>query len=261
MMTIWAYTLLSVLIVSLLSFVGALGLTLNPNILRKILLYFVSFAAGALFGDAFIHLLPEVVEETGFTITISFSILFGIVFMFIVEKMIHWHHCHHTANAKKHHDCEHDIGKHHAHPFAVMNLLGDAIHNFIDGLIIGASYLVSVPVGIATTLAVILHEIPQEMGDFGVLLHGGFTRKKALLFNFITALTAVAGGIVALIIQNYVQNLTQFLIPFAVGGFVYIAGADLIPELHKDTSTKKSILQVLMFILGIVVMILLLGLD
>ncbi len=262
MINSWTYTLISVLIVSLISFVGALGLILTKDILRKVLIYFVSFAAGTLFGDAFIHLLPEVVEETGFTFTISFSILFGIVFMFIVEKMIHWHHCHHGTVKK--HDCEHDVLKQHKlhpQPFALMNLLGDAVHNFIDGLIIGASYLISIPAGIATTIAVILHEIPQELGDFGVLLHGGFTKRKALWFNFITALTAVLGAVVALLLEKYVEHITLFLVPFAVGGFIYIAGADLIPELHKDTSTKKSILQIIMFVLGILVMVLLLGLE
>lgn len=259
MITIWTYTLISVLIVSLISFIGALGLILTKDFLRKVLIYFVSFAAGALFGDAFIHLLPEVVEEVGFTFLVSASILFGIVFMFIVEKMIHWHHCHHGTVKK--HDCVNNAGKHPSHSFALMNLLGDAVHNFIDGLIIGASYFVSIPAGIATTLAVILHEIPQELGDFGVLLHGGFTKGKALWFNFITALTAVLGAVVALLLEKYVENITLFLVPFAVGGFIYIAGADLIPELHKDTSTKKSILQVVTFVLGIVMMILLLGLE
>ena len=135
-----------------------------------------------------------------------------------------------------------------------MNLFGDGIHNLIDGLIIGASYLVSIPVGITTTLAVILHEIPQEIGDFGVLLHGGFSKKKALLLNFATALTAVLGAILALVIGSHSVHLTTFLIPFAAGSFLYIAAADLIPELHKETNTKKSFLQLIMLILGIAVM-------
>jgi len=210
----------------------------------------VSFSAGALFGDAFIHLLPEIVKEYGFTITISLSTLSGIVIFFIVEKVIHWKHCH------QHH--HHHFGRKKIHPFALMNLLGDAIHNFIDGLIIGASYLVSIPAGIATTIAVALHEIPQEIGDFGVLLHGGFSRRKALLFNFFTALTALGGLLVVFMIHTEIKNITLYLIPFAAGGFIYIAGSDLIPEIHKEVKIKTSLLSLAYFILGIAVMLILL---
>lgn len=204
----------------------------------------VSFSTGGLFGGAFIHLLPEITEQAGgFTIQISFYVLAGILFSFVVEKFIHWRHCHHPDHIHK------DV-----HSFAYMNLFGDAVHNFIDGLIIGASYLVNIPVGIATTVAVILHEIPQEIGDFGVLLHGGFTKKKAIIFNFLTALTAVVGTIIALIIGQYSEHLTIFLVPFAAGSFIYIAGADLIPELHKETDTKKSLGQLFALLLGILVL-------
>ncbi len=249
MLDVWVYTLVSVLIVSLISFVGVLTLSIKADKLKKILLYMVSFSTGALFGDAFIHLLPEVVEETGFGLNISFYLMFGIGFSFIVEKFIHWRHCHIPTS------------KEHIHPFAMMNLFGDAVHNFIDGLIIGASYLVNVPVGIATTLAVILHEIPQEIGDFGVLLHGGFSKLKALFFNFITALAAVIGAIVALVMSSYVENITIFLIPFAAGNFIYIAGSDLIPELHKEVKVKKSLLQFIAIVLGVLIMAALLLLE
>ena len=203
----------------------------------------VSFSTGALFGGAFIHLLPEVVSETGFTLSVSLYALSGILFSFIIEKFVHWRHCHHPEHIHEH-----------VHSFALMNLYGDSVHNLIDGLIIGASYLVSIPAGIATTIAVILHEIPQEIGDFGVLLHGGFSRKKALLLNFATALTAVVGAIIALAIGAYTEHLTNFLVPFAAGSFIYIAGSDLIPELHKETSVKRSLGQLLALILGILIM-------
>ena len=147
------------------------------------------------------------------------------------------------------------------HSFAYLNLIGDGVHNFIDGLIIAGSYLVSLPVGIATTLAVIFHEIPQEIGDFGVLLHGGFTKRKALLFNFLVALTSVVGAITALALTGYSANLIKFLIPFAAGNFIYIAGSDLIPELHKEVNAKKSVLQLVSLIIGIAFMVLLLGLE
>ena len=149
----------------------------------------------------------------------------------------------------------------HVHSFAVMNLIGDAVHNFIDGLIIVAGYLVSIPVGIATSLAVIFHEIPQEIGDFGVLIHGGYSKGKALFFNFIVSLTAVLGAIIALIMNNYFENITMFLLPFAAGGFIYIAGADLIPELHREVKIKKSLLQLVSIVLGIAVMYSLLFLE
>ena len=246
MPNVWIYSLVSVLIVSSISFLGLLTLSIKIDKLKKILLYMVSFSAGALFGDAFIHLLPEIIEEVGFGLNISIYVMFGIGFSFIIEKFIHWRHCHIPDS------------KEHVHPFAMMNLFGDGVHNFIDGIIIAASYLVSVPVGIATTLAVILHEIPSEIGDFGVLLHGGFSKGKALFYNFITALTAVLGAIVSLLISSYVENITIFLIPFAAGSFIYIAGSDLIPELHKEVEVKKSLLQFIAIVLGVLVMFLLL---
>ena len=246
MPNVWIYTLVSVLIVSSISFLGLLTISINTEKLKKILLYLVSFSAGALFGDVFIHLLPEIVEEVGFGLRISVYVMMGIGFFFIIEKFIHWRHCH-IPNSKEH-----------IHPFAMMNLFGDGVHNFIDGIIIGASYLASIPVGIATTIAVILHEIPSEIGDFGVLMHGGFSKSKALFYNFITALTAVVGAVVSLVISSYVENFTTFLIPFAAGGFIYIAGSDLIPELHKEVEVKKSLLQFIAIVLGVLVMILLL---
>ena len=239
---IWLYSLISVFVVSLISLIGVLTLSINVKKLRKFLIYMVSFSAGALLGDAFIHLLPEAVEEFGFGLNTSFYVLAGILVFFVSEKIVKWRHCH-----MHYHDD-------HVHSFAVMNLIGDGFHNFIDGLIIAASYLVSIPVGIASTLAVAFHEIPQEIGDFGVLLHGGYSKKKALFFNFLTALTAVLGAITALLIGNYFENITLFLIPFAAGGFVYIAGADLIPELHREVKVRKSFLQLLSILLGIFVM-------
>lgn len=235
---VWLYTILSVLIVSALSFIGVLTLSISSKKLNKILIYFVSFSAGALFGDAFIHLIPEAIQEATAT-KISIYVLFGIILSFTLEKIIRWRHCH---------------GDPKCHPFAYMNLVGDGLHNFIDGVIIAASYLVSVPIGLATTLAVIFHELPQEIGDFGVLLHGGFTKSKALFLNFLSALTAIIGAILALLLSSSIPNLTTFLIPFAAGMFIYIAGSDLIPELHKKVKITSSITQLILFILGILIM-------
>lgn len=247
--------LLSVFIVSLISFIGVVALSIKKQMLNKILLYLVSFSAGALLGDSFIHLLPEMAEEYGLTLQMSLFVLSGIVISFIIEKFIHWHH--HTAIDMNKHD-HHDE---HVHPVGFMNLFGDFVHNFIDGMIIAGSYLVSLPVGIATTIAVILHEIPQEIGDFGVLLHAGFTRKKALMFNFFSALGAVVGALIVILLGSLHENLLMFLIPFAIGNFVYIACSDLIPELHKETNVKKSLIQLASLALGIVAMILLIFLE
>ncbi|MBI5152184.1 ZIP family metal transporter [Candidatus Peregrinibacteria bacterium] len=244
MTTTFLYSLVSVLIVSAISLVGAITIFMKEKT-HTMLMYFVSFAAGGLLGDTFIHLLPEAAEN-GFTINISIFVISGILFSFIIEKFIHWRHCHIPTS------------EHHPHPVAFMNLVGDAVHNFIDGVIIGASYMVSFPLGLTTTLAVILHEIPQEIGDFGILLYGGFSKKKALFFNFLTALTAVLGAVAVFIVGAKVQNLTGFLVPFTAGTFIYIAGSDLIPELHKEVGVKKSSLQFLFFVMGIGIMGLLL---
>ena len=158
------FSFASVVLVSLISLVGVLTVFIRPERLKKILLLLVSFSVGALFGDAFIHLLPESFTKLGVNLSTSLYIIAGIIAFFVLEKFIHWRHCHIPTS------------KEHPHPVVFMNLIGDGVHNFLDGVIIGASYLVSIPIGITTTLAVILHEIPQEIGDFGILLHGGLTR-------------------------------------------------------------------------------------
>lgn len=242
MSQVWLYSLLSVLAVSLISLIGILTISINVKKLKKRIIYLVSFAAGALLGGAFLHLLPEIVNERGFGLNISLLILGGIVLFFILEKVIHWQHCHIPVDEE------------HIHSFAVMNLIGDGFHNLLDGLIIGASYLISIPLGIATTTAVILHEIPQEIGDFGVLVHGGYSKGKALFMNFVFALSSFIGVVLALVLGNSIQGIQFFLVPLAIGGFIYIAGSDLIPELHKEFTVKSALLQLVTFILGILVM-------
>jgi zinc and cadmium transporter len=239
---IWLYSLASVFIVSFVSFAGIFTLMIKEGMLKKILLFLVSFSAGALIGDSFIHLLPQVVETSGFTLEIAFSLMAGILLFFVLEKFIQWRHCHIPTSAK------------HPHPLAMMNLVGDGFHNFIDGMIIAGSYLVNVNVGIATTLAVVLHEIPQEISDLGVLLHSGLSKNKALLYNFMSALVSVIGAIFALLIGGISTRFLSLLAPFTIGGFIYIASADLIPELQKETDPKKSALQFLGLLLGIAVM-------
>jgi zinc and cadmium transporter len=245
---VWIYTLISVLIVSLLSFVGVFTLSVDQKKLYKYLIYLVSLAAGTLLGEAFFHLIPEAYENEN-KVFISFSLLLGILIFFVMEKVIHWRHCHEKA-------CEE-----HPHPFSYIILVGDGIHNFIDGLIIGASYLVSIPVGIATTVAVIFHEIPQEVGDFGSLVYGGLKPKKALFFNFASGLLALLGALIILWIGINVESAVEFLVPLAAGGFIYIAGTDLIPELHKHKELKQAIFQTIAFICGIALMFAMLWLE
>ncbi|MBI2628734.1 ZIP family metal transporter [Candidatus Pacearchaeota archaeon] len=250
MLSIWLYSLISVFIVSLISLIGVATLSIKTEKLEKFLIYMISFSAGALLGDAFIHLLPESFEKSGFVLSISLFTLSGIGFSLATEKIIQWRHCHHPTTRS------------HPHPLTTMNLIGDSVHNFIDGIIIAASYFISIPVGMATTLAVIFHEIPQEISEFGVLLYGGYTKSKAILANFLIALTAVLGAALTLIIGTQSQSILTFLIPFAAGNFIYIACSDLIPELHKESENiSKSIIQIFLFILGIAVMALLLMLE
>jgi len=232
METLWLI-ILSTSLVSLIAFIGILTLAFKEKLLEKILLGLVSLSAGALIGGAFLHLIPEAVELSE---NIFIYVLVGFVLFFLIEKILHWRHCH-----KGH--CE-------VHTFAYMNLVGDAVHNFIDGLIIAAGYLVDLRLGIITTIAVALHEIPQEMGDFGVLIYGGFKKVNALFLNFLTALTAILGGIIGYFFLGTEASLT-FLLPFAAGGFIYIAASDLIPELRKE---KKVVANFLIFVLGIVMM-------
>jgi zinc and cadmium transporter len=243
-MITWLLGLTSVIIISAISLTGVLVLWLKAHQLNKILLYLVSFSVGGLFGDAFIHLIPEAIEESGFGTSVSVLILFGILSSFIVEKFLQWRHCHIPTSTE------------HPHSFAYMNLFGDAVHNLIDGLIVGGSYLASIPVGVSTTLAVIFHEIPQELGDFGVLIHGGFNKTKALRFNFLTALTAVLGAVIALFLGAIMEGFIPLLIPFAAGNFIYIAGSDLIPELRKDEpNPKKAAFQVVSITIGVAIML------
>lgn len=245
-MEVWIYSLVSVSIVSAISLIGIFTLLFKRNFMQNILLFLVSFAVGGLFGDAFIHLLPESFEKLGINLTTSSLVLAGILIFFVLEKFIRWRHCHVPTSEQ------------HPHPVVFMNLVGDGVHNLIDGMLIGAAYLVSIPIGIATTIAVILHEIPQEMGNFGVLIHGGLTIRKALLFNFLTALTAIAGTILSLTVGPHLHGYALYMMPITAGGFLYIAGSDLIPELHQESSTVHSIIQFLSILLGIGVMALLL---
>lgn len=206
---------ISVLVITLLSLVGALGLLgLSESRLRRTVPLLVALAAGALLSDSALHLLPESFahsEDAGFWI------LVGLLGFFLIESLIHWHH---HGGGHVHED--------HNGALVAMNLLGDGVHNFIDGGIIAATWMVAPEAGLATTIAIALHEIPQEFGDFGVLLHAGLSPKKALALNLLSGCAALLGAAMAIWV-----NQPFILVPIAAGGFLYIACADLVPELHK----------------------------
>ncbi len=233
----YLYIFGSVLVVSFISLVGVIALGLNEKRLRLILAYLVSFSAGALLGDVFIHLLPEM-SEVGFGVAEGFYFLIGIVVFFILERFILWHHSHGT----------HDES---IHSSVYLTTIGDSLHNFIDGMVIAASFMVDVNLGIATTLAVIFHEIPQEIGQFAILLHGGWSKTKAIWYNFLSALTSVAGAAVVVLFARNIEEAPSFLLAFAGASFIYIALSDIVPELHREKSNKKSVIQFICLLLGI----------
>lgn len=236
------YSLISVLVVSFISLIGVLALALKKQTLEKIILVLVSFSTGALLGDAFLHLLPEAGEYYDADLRMAFLVFAGILLFFSLEKFLRWRHCHNI-------DC-HDHPKH----LGAMNLVGDAVHNFIDGALIAASYMVSIPLGISTTIAVTAHEIPQELGDFGVLLHSGFKKREAIIYNFASACFSIMGAILVLFVGAISENVINLIIPFTAGGFIYIALSGLVPELHKEQNYQRSLIQLVSIIFGILVM-------
>ena len=249
MITIYIYAFVSVIIVSLISLIGDFSLSIKEEFIKKYIGLFISLAVGALLGDALIHLIPETFKNSSNSVFVSLLIISGILVFFTLEKFLHWHH--HGE----------DKDEPNIHPVGKLLLFTDGFHNLIDGIIIGVSFLVSIPVGIATTLAVVLHEIPQEIGDFAVLIHSGYDKKRALWLNFLSALMAIVGVFFALIFGSIAEAFTLWILPIAAGGFIYIAVADLIPELHKTKELKYSVLQLGTLLVGILTMIVLLLLE
>ncbi len=224
-------------------FVSAISLICAPLILVKdkafdaIVFLFVSFATGLLLGAAFFHLLPESIHLLGEANAFAYTIV-GMLIFFILERYIRWRHCHVRA-------CE-------AHPFAYLQLLGDGVHNFVDGMLIAASFLIGgLDLGVPTTLAVVAHEVPQELGDFAVIVSGGVRRAKALAYNFASALAAIAGALIVYVSSGLFEPLIPLLIPIAAGNFIYVAGSDLVPELHKEVDVKRSTVQLALLTAGL----------
>ena len=225
---------------SLIALVGAITLAFKEKTLKKILLFLVAFSAGSLIGGAFLHLIPETVAKTGAGLNMFLWLIFGFSIFFLMEQFLQWHHCH-------------KVPSEHKRPVTYLILISDAIHNFIGGLAIAGSFLVSVQTGIVTWLACAAHEIPQELGDFGILVHGGWKKKKALLFNFFSALTIVPGALLVYFISSGIDM--TFLLPFAAGNFIYIASSDLIPEVKSKESLGEGLIHFFAFIVGILLIL------
>jgi zinc and cadmium transporter len=228
--------LASVTAVSLIAFIGVIFIGLKEDKLKRLTTILVGFASGTLLGGAFLHLLPESLTPENDQMTVLWYVIIGIVSFFALEKFLYWRHCHEK-------ECP-------THTFVYLNLVGDGIHNFIDGMVIAATFMIGFELGFATTLAVIFHEVPQEIGDFGVLVYGGLNKKKALIYNFISAVTAILGALATYFLA-YLRSIEALLVPFAAGGFIYIAATDLMPELHKKSHAGESIVQLFVILLGI----------
>lgn len=260
-MLTWFYTLASVAAVSLVSLAGVATLSLSAPRVRALTIWLVSFAVGALIGDALLHLVPESFERLGPGPLPAFLVIGGFLGFFVLEKFLRWRHCHDA-------ECDFHYGDKEAlapggglKPVVAMNLVGDAAHNFFDGVVIAASFLATPALGLATTLAVLFHEIPQEMGDFGVLVHGGLSTRRAVFFNFLSSLAALAGALAALIMGPHIRGAGDYVLPLTAGGFLYIAGADLIPELQHDARPGRSLAQFAAILLGVGIMASLLWLE
>ncbi len=238
-MSILISIILATTIVSVVSLVGVFFILKNKDWGENISHNLVGFAAGTMLAAAIIDILPEALESAADHHDVLMFFLGGIVLFFLLERFIIWFH---------HHD-----SMHHSHPSIYLVLVGDSVHNFIDGIAIAATFLANPAIGFVTTLAIAAHEIPQEIADLSVLLHGGMKKSKALLFNFLSALTAVAGGILGFYFLDGLENYVPYVLAFTAGMFIYIACSDLIPELHKD-SQKRGWKEVIPFILGIVLL-------
>ncbi|MEX0616467.1 MAG: ZIP family metal transporter [Candidatus Woykebacteria bacterium] len=235
-----AYILVFTFIGSIFSLIGGLLLLLKKGFAVKISHYLAAFAAGALLGTAFFDLLPEAIEESADG-SIFVWTLFGILLFFILERTLHWFHHHHREHGEE------------QEPTVLLLNFGDAIHNFLDGVAIAATFLVDIKLGIITSFAVAAHEIPQEIGDFGIMLHKGLSGRKVLLLNVLVALTAIAGALITYFLGDMIKPLLPVALSITAGFFIYIASSDLIPEIHNKNAQKLAAIESGLLILGVVV--------
>ena len=239
--------LFATIIVSLFSLVGILALSLRDETLHKILFFLIAFSAGTILGAALFELLPEAVEHIQGSVVFVY-VAGGFVAFYFLERFIYWYHGH-----GHHSDLSEQGAEQYTKGFAYLNVIGDGIHNFLDGMIIAVSFNVDFSVGLATTIAVIFHELPQEIGDYGILIYAGFNKVRALLLNFVAALSVVVGGVFAIFFLEMVETLSGTLIAFSAGAFLYLSASELVPELKKEENFWKSLAQFAMFLLGLAV--------
>jgi len=238
------YIVGSTAIITLISLVGMLTVFFSRKLLIKVVSILIAFAAGTLLAAAFLELLPEAAAEGSPVFLMTFV---GILVFFIMETYLYWYHCH----AGHYHEHEHEKKVHPIKPVGTLNLIGDGLHNFIDGMMIAGAFLVSFPIGIATAIGVAAHEIPQEIGDFTILLYSGYKRGKALLLNFLVATTVIIGGIATYYLGHLFTFLPKYVIPFSAGGFIYMACADLLPDLKTEPTIKKATFQLIALLIGV----------
>lgn len=240
------WIIVSGLLMSMIALIGSLTLFLKAKVLKKILLPLVALSAGSLLGGAFFHMLPEAIEKGGNRLSLYVWLVFGFVLFFILEQFLHWQHSHRR-------DWQQDLSQASSkRPFIYMILIADGLHNFLGGLAIGGAFIMDIRLGWTAWLAAAAHEIPQELGDFAVLLHGGFHKRKALFFNFLSGLSFLLGGLLAYFI-SFEMDIT-FLVPLAAGNFIYIAAADLIPEIKHLESAKARWINLIFFSTGLLLL-------
>lgn len=237
-------------LVSLVSLVSFGLLLINHKRLLSLLLSLVAFAAGALLGDAFVHILPESFTILGVMPTFLMALI-GFSTFFLLEKFLHWHHCP-EVNCE-----ENDFAQQPLKPLAKLSLISDGAHNFFDGLAIGASFIVNPSLGWITTLGILIHEVPQEIGDNAILIYSGLQKKKVILYSYLISLTSVLGSLLAYFLGAKLMNLNNYILPFVAGSFIYLAASDLIPELKEEKHFGHFILEFFSFLLGILIMFIL----
>ncbi len=248
-MSVLAWIVAASLVGGLLSVLCAALFALNKR-MQHYVSAMVSYAIGALLGAVFLDILPEAIELTPNVATLSATLLFGILLFFVLEKLVLWRHCHHE-HCEAHELLDAEQGKHDHGRSGMMIMLGDTFHNFVDGIIIAAAFLTDVNLGIVTALAIIAHEIPQEVGDFAILLHSGYSKMKAFQLNIISSFASVAGGVLGYFLLQSMQSWIPTLLALAAASMIYVAVADLIPGLHKRAQLKDTIQQVGLIVLGV----------
>ncbi|MEM5804610.1 MAG: ZIP family metal transporter [Candidatus Aenigmatarchaeota archaeon] len=235
------YIIIATVLSGLLGLAGGVLLLFRKSFAVRLSPFLVSYAAGALFASAFLCLMPEALALNS-SATIFSSMLGGVLVFYFMERFLHWYH---------HHECGDERCECRASSFSYMLVVGDSTHNFVDGVIIASTFLGDFALGVVTAVAVLIHEIPQEIGDFGAMLHGGMGKKGVLLYNIASALVSVVGAILAYFFFMSVEALLPFILAFAAGGFIYIAGTDLLPETHKEKKFQLSLMHALALVVGV----------